>query len=75
MQGIVYLAQNNQSSKQIISTLTSLGGYMIVCVIIGMYLDQRFFHNNGIVVIVSVLVGIFFVILGLIRMVKDFDDS
>jgi len=58
-----------------ISTLTSLGGYILAFILLGMFLDNKFFGGNGIAVIVSVMVGILFVILGLIRMVKDSNDS
>ncbi|WP_423363666.1 hypothetical protein [Mycoplasma sp. P36-A1] len=66
---------NSQTNRQIVSTLSSLGGYMAASVLIGMYLDDKFFNNNGIAVIVTVLLGILFVILGLIRLVVISRDN
>jgi F0F1-type ATP synthase assembly protein I len=77
MLGIDYLEQNKSKSinRQIISTLTSLGGYIIIFVGIGMFLDKKFFKNSGIVVIVSVMLGILFVVVGIIRLVMNSNDS
>lgn len=82
MQEIVYLEpnkkreiQNKKTNKQIISTLTSLGGYMVATVLIGMYLDYKFFNQNGIAVVVAALIGILFVVLGLIRLVVISRDT
>lgn len=82
MQEIVYLEpnkkreiQNKETNKQIISTLTSLGGYMVATVLIGMFLDYKFFNQNGIAVVVAALIGILFVVLGLIRLVVISRDT
>lgn len=75
MQEIVCLALNKQqtSQKRAIKALMSIGGYMIMMVLIGIYLDQHFFHN-GISVIVMVLLGIIGSFSHILRLVMVSND-
>lgn len=73
MQEIDYLEpnkkrSNNYSIRQIISSLTSIGGYMIGSVLIGMYIDKKFF-NNGVSVIIAAIIGIILVVVNIVRLV------
>ena len=52
-----------------IASITSLAGYVIVGVLVGMYLDNRFFNNNGIAVIIGFIVGIIGITINVIRLV------
>jgi F0F1-type ATP synthase assembly protein I len=79
MPEIVCLEQNkkerNISTKKAIEAVASIGGYIGGSVIIGIYLDDKFFNHSGIVVIVSLLIGILFVILAIVRLVILTRDS
>lgn len=74
MQEIDYLEQNKKkklNARRLISSLTSLSGYMVGAVLIGMYIDDKFFNKNGISVIVAVLVAILAMAIKVIRLVID----
>ena len=60
---------NTKLIKQTISSLTSISGYIIGSVLIGMYIDQKFFNSNGISIIVAVLIGILAVVINFVRLV------
>jgi len=62
-------------TRQIIATFSSLGGYIFAFLLLGVWLDRRFFNNDGKAVVISVLVGIIFVVIGVIRLVKSSSDS
>ncbi len=72
MQEIVCLERNkkktNYTIRQTIASLTSIGGYMVGSILIGMYIDKKFF-NNGISVIVAAIIGIILVVANIIKLV------
>lgn len=71
---IVCLEQNKNikvSTRKAIATFTSLGGYMAAAILIGMYLDDKYFNSNGISVIVAAIFGIFMIFLNIFKLVID----
>jgi F0F1-type ATP synthase assembly protein I len=64
MLGIDYLEPNNKNRdkiiRQTISSLTSISGYIVGSIVIGMYIDKKFF-NNGISVVIAAIIGIILV--------------
>lgn len=75
MPEIVCLAQNKQQATQrkAVRALTSIGGYMVTSILIGIYLDQTFFHN-GISVIVMLFLGIIGSFSHILRLVMISND-
>jgi F0F1-type ATP synthase assembly protein I len=64
------LEQNKQGMiLKTIASITAIGGYIVGSILIGMYLDVQFFHNNGIAVIVCALVGILGALANIIKLV------
>ncbi|MDF9867352.1 F0F1-type ATP synthase assembly protein I [Bacilli bacterium PM5-3] len=61
--------KNKTALRQTISSLTSISGYMIGSILIGMYLDNKFFNNNGLAVIVALIIGILLVVINVIKLV------
>lgn len=68
------MEQNNNERKksfaliQAVQTITSIAGYIVGSVLIGIYLDKKFF-NNGISVIVMLLFGTMLAFYHIIRLV------
>lgn len=78
MQEIDYLEQNKKKQmtiKRAIATISSIGGYMVGAILIGIYLDGKFFHNTGISVIIAALIGILGVGLSVVRLVINSRDN
>jgi len=64
------LEPNKQRSLvRAISTVSTIGGYIIGSVLIGMYLDNKFFNNNGIAIIIACVIGIIGVVYNVIKLV------
>lgn len=61
--------KSKRALKQTVGTLTSLGGYMLGSILIGMYIDEKFFNSNGISVVVAAIIGIIMVVASIIRLV------
>lgn len=72
---IVCLGQNKQqlAQRRALQSLISIGGYLVSVVLIGIYLDQKFFHN-GISVIVMFLLGIISSLIHILRLVMTSND-
>lgn len=72
MLGIDYLEPNNKNRdkiiRQTISSLTSISGYIVGSIVIGMYIDKKFF-NNGISVVIAAIIGIILVVINVIKLV------
>lgn len=72
MQEIDCLEPNDKKRRnmirQTISSLTSISGYIVGSIIIGIYLDNKFFHN-GISVVIAAIIGIILVVLNVIKLV------
>lgn len=78
MQETVCLEPNKKRKralKQTVGTLTSLGGYMLGTILIGMYVDEKFFNSNGISVVVAAIIGIIMVVGSIVRLVMLSRDT
>lgn len=51
------------------SSITSLAGYILGSILIGLYLDDRFFNNSGVAVVTSSILGIIMAFISIIRVV------
>jgi F0F1-type ATP synthase assembly protein I len=72
---IVCLGLNKEQrvQRKALQSLISIGGYLFSVVLIGIYLDQKFFHN-GISVIVMFLLGIMSSFIHILRLVMTSND-
>jgi F0F1-type ATP synthase assembly protein I len=52
-----------------IASITSIGGYIVGSILIGMYLDAKYFNHTGTAVIVCTLIGILGAILNIVKLV------
>ncbi|MDL2211321.1 hypothetical protein LJB88_00380 [Erysipelotrichaceae bacterium OttesenSCG-928-M19] len=55
--------------SRVVESMASLSGYMIGSILIGMYIDNKFFNNNGISVVVAALIGIIMVGINIVKLV------
>lgn len=51
------------------SSISSLAGYVLGSILIGLYLDDKFFNNSGIAVVISSILGIVMAFISIIRVV------
>ena len=74
MQEIDCLAQNKRKNiGRVVGIFMSMAGLITVFVLLGIYLDT--FFNNGIIVIVMALLGIFLAFAHLIKLLVDLGEK
>lgn len=59
--------------RRALRAITSIGGYLVTTILVGIYLDQKFFHN-GISVVVMLLLGIMSSFIHILRLVMTNND-
>ncbi len=72
MQEIVCLEPNRRKQmtiKRTVSSVTSMSGTLVGSILIGMYLDHKFFNNTGTSVIVATVIGILLVVASVVKLV------
>lgn len=67
------LSKEQIAQRRAVQSLVSIGGYLVSAVLIGIYLDQKFFHN-GISVIVMLLMAIISSFIHILRLVMTNND-
>lgn len=71
MQEIVFLEQ----SRKVLASFFSLSGYVVGATVLGMILDNKFFNNGGLCVVISFLIGLALFIISFVRVVFNNEDD